>query len=82
MSRDAETNESLSYAESSDGRKDSSEDWRVIESEIRSYCEEPLTDISQNGGSDPDDHEEERDLGGLTPVILEVRYEGTVPLDS
>ena len=36
--------------------------------EIRPYCEEPLMDISQNEGSDPDDNEEERDLDGLTPV--------------
>ena len=81
MSSDSETNESLSFAESSDGSEDSSEDWRVIESEIRPYCEEPLADISQNEGSDPDDHVEERDLDGLTPVVLEARYDGTVVLD-
>lgn len=82
MSRDSETNESLSFAESSDGSEDCWEVWRVIESKIRPYCEEPLTDISENEGSDPDDHEEERDLDGLTPVVLEARYEGTVLLDS
>ena len=82
MSSDSETSESLSFAESSDGSEDSSEDWRVIESEIRPYCEEPLADITQNEGSDPDDHEEERDLDGLTPVVLEARYKGTVLLDS
>ena len=54
----------------------------VIEREIRPYCEEPLADISQNKGSDPDDHGEERDLDGLTPVVLEARYEGTVLLNS
>ena len=59
-----------------------SEDWTVIESEIRPYCEGPLAGISQNEGSDPDDHEEERDLDVLTPVDLEARYERTVLLDS
>ena len=84
MSSESETNESLSFAEYSDGSEDSSEDWRVTESEqwIRPYCEGPLADISLNEGSDPDDHEEERDLDGLTPVVLEARYEGTVLLDS
>ena len=47
MSSDSETSESLSFAESSDESEDSSEDWRVIESEIRPYHEEPLADISQ-----------------------------------
>ena len=79
---DSETNETLSFAESFDGSEDSSEDWRVIESKIRPYSEEPLSDISQNECSDPDDHGEERDLGGLTPVVLEARYEGSVLLDS
>ena len=32
--------------------------------------------------SDPDAHGEERDLDGLTPVVLEARFEGTVLLDS
>ena len=85
MSSDSETKEllfSLSFAESSDGSEGCSEDWRVTENEIRPYCEEPLADISQDEGSDPDDHEEERDLDGLTPVDLEARYEGTVLLDS
>ena len=82
MSSDSETNKSLSLAESSDGSEDSWEVWRGIESEIRPYCEEPLADIFQSEGSDPDDHEEERDLDGLTPVVLEARYEGTVLLDS
>ena len=82
ISSNSETNKSLSFAESLDGSKDCSEDWRVIESEIRPYCKELITDISQNEGSDPDDHEEERDLDGLTPVILEARYKGTVLLDS
>lgn len=71
MSSDSETSESFSFAESSDGSEDSWEVWRVTESKIRAYCEEPLTDISQNEGSDPGDHEEERDLDGLTPVVLE-----------
>ena len=82
MSSDSATNKSLSFAESSDGSEDSLEDWRVIESEIRPYCEEPLADISQNEGSASDDHGEERHLDGLTPVVLEARYEGTVHLDS
>ena len=68
MSSDSEANKFLSFAESWDQCEGSSEDWRVIESEIRPYCEEPLMDISQNEGSDPDDNEEERDLNGLTPV--------------
>ena len=68
MSSDSETNESLSFVESWDQSKGSSEDWRVIESEMGPYCEEPRVDISQNEGSDPDDNEEERDLDVLTPV--------------
>ena len=34
MSSDSETNESLSFVESSDGSKDSSEDWRVHRKKI------------------------------------------------
>lgn len=46
MSSDSETNESLSVAGSLDESKDLDEDWRVIESKIRPYCEEPLADIA------------------------------------
>ena len=45
MSSDSETNESLSVARSLDESKDLDEDWRVIESEIRPYYEEPLAHI-------------------------------------
>lgn len=79
MSSDSETNESLSVVGSLDESEDLDEDWRVIESEIRPYCDEPLADIPHEEDSDD---EEERDLDGLTPAVLQSRYEGTVLVDT
>ena len=79
MSSDSETNESLSVARSLDESKDLDEDWRVIESEIRPYYEEPLALIRHEEDSDD---EEERDLNGLTPAVLETRYDGTMLVDT
>ena len=45
----------------------------------RLYCEELLTNIPHEEDSDD---EEERDLNGLTPAVLETRYEGTVCVDT
>ena len=79
MSSDSETSKSLSVAGSLDESEDLDEDWRVIESEMWLYCKELLADIPHEEDSDD---EEQRDLDGLTPAVLETRYEGTMLVDT
>lgn len=67
MFSDLETNEFLFVVGSLDESEDLDEDWRVIESEIRLYCEESFVDIVYEEDSYD---EEERDFDGLILVVL------------
>ena len=60
--------------------EDSGEVWGVIDSEIIPYQDEPLAVVSEETGDG--DSEEERDVDGLTPAVLESRYEGSVSVES
>ena len=73
MSSDLELSESFDSA-SSIASEDSEEEWGVIDTEISPYQDEPL---ATDGATDEDngDSEDERDVDGLTPAILEQRYE-------
>ena len=60
--------------------EDSGEDWGVIDSEIILYQDEPLAVVSEETGDS--DSKEERDVDGLTPAVLESRYEVSVNVES
>lgn len=48
------------------------EEWGVIKTEITPYQDEPF---ATDGETSDGDSEEERDVNGLTPSVLERRYE-------
>lgn len=75
MSSDSESSEAPSFVESTD---ESEEEW--IESEIAPYQDEPLADVSEDETARGDD--EGQDLDGLTPAVLEARYDRTVSVES
>ena len=81
MSSDSELSSVSDSAESIDISEGLSEEWGVIDSEITPYEDEPLAEV---GGHEAGygDSEEERDLDGLTPAVLEMRYERTASVDS
>ncbi|XP_068692002.1 uncharacterized protein [Montipora foliosa] len=80
MSDDSEVSDCFDSSESEMESEDSGEDWGVIESEIIPYQAEPLAVVSEETGDG--DSEEERDVDGLTPAVLESRYEGSVSVES
>ena len=80
MSDDSEVSACFDSSESEMENEDSGEDWGVIESEIIPYQDEPLAVNSEETGGG--DSEEERDVDGLTPAVLESRYEGSVSVES
>lgn len=51
----------------------------LTENDIAPYHDEQLAEHVSGG---EDDSEEERDTDGLTPTVLEARYDGTVSVDS
>lgn len=79
MSSDSESSETFDSSESMDESEDFGEEWGVIESDIALYQDEPLAEHVSGG---EDNSKEERDIDGLTPTILEARYDGTVSVDS
>ena len=83
MSSDSEICESIDSVESTDESQDSEEDWGVIETEIIPYQDEPLADaVDEETMAVDGESDEEKDVDGLTPAVLEQRYERTVTLDS
>ena len=80
MSSDLELSELFDSA-SRIASEDSEEEWGVIDTEISPYQDEPL---ATDGATDEDngDSEDERDVDGLEPAILEQRYERTVDVHS
>ena len=82
MSSDTDTSNSydpMESGEESEDLEDSGEEWGFAEGQISSYRDEPLADV---GEEDTSMNEEEADVDGLTPAILEARYEKTVNVDS
>ena len=73
MSDDSEVSDCFYSSKSEMESEDSGEDWGVIESEIIPYQDEPLAVVSEETGDG--DSEEERDVDGLTPAVLEGRKE-------
>ena len=83
MSSDSEICESIDSVESTDESQDSEEDGGVIETEIIPYQDEPLADaVDEETMAVDGESDEEKDVDGLTPAVLEQRYERTVTLDS
>ena len=83
MSSDSEICEPIDSVESIDESQDSEEDWGVIETEIIPHQDEPLADAVDEETMVVDgESKEEKNVDGLTPAVLEQRYERTVTLDS
>jgi len=79
MASDSEFSDSIDSEESMEETEDSEEEWGVVETQITPYEDEPLADANDG---ESNDSEEERDVDGLTPAVLEQRYDGTVSVDS
>ena len=77
MSDDSEVSECFDSSESEMESEDSGEDWGVIDSEIIPYQDEPL---AEDDGEE--DQDEEVDADGLSPAVLESRFERTVAVNS
>ena len=76
MSSDSEICESIDSVESTDENQDSEEDWGVLETEIIPYQDEPLADaVDEETMAVDGESDEEKDVDGLTPAVLEQRYE-------
>ena len=72
--------DSSSDTELSEAFQDSEEEETgVITSQFRPYEDEPLADPDENMEDDSDD---DLDVDGLTPAVLEARYDGTVEVRS
>ena len=83
MSSDTDTSnsyDSMESGEESEDLGDSGEEWGFAEGQISLYRDEPLADVGDE--EDASMNEEEADADGLTPAILEARYEKTVSVDS
>ena len=80
MASDSEASLSPDSMETSDDSEDSGQEWGVLESKLIPYGDEPLADSDDDRNSDSDD--EEADADGLTPAVLEARFERTVSVDS
>ncbi|XP_078362737.1 uncharacterized protein LOC144646903 [Oculina patagonica] len=79
MASDSEFSDSIDSEDSMEETEDSEEEWGVVETQITPYEDEPLADANDG---DSDYSEEERDIDGLTPAVLEQRYDGTVSVDT
>lgn len=55
-------------------------DVEVILTQVTPYEDEPLADIEEDAETVADD--EETDVDGLTPALLEARYERETPVNS
>lgn len=55
-------------------------DVEVILTQVTPYEDEPLADIEEDAETVADD--EETDVDGLTPAVLEARYERETPVNS
>lgn len=73
---------SISYdsVESGDEIEGSVEEWGFLKTQMSPYEDEPLADVGGDENSDSND--EDTDADGLTPAVLEGRFEGIVRVDS
>lgn len=55
-------------------------DVEVILTQVTPYEDEPLADIEEDAETVADD--EETDVDGLTPAVLEAKYERETPVNS
>lgn len=80
MSSDSETSafsESSNNEEDIDVSEEEGEDIEVVYSQYTPYQDEPLAEDDEE-----DDQDEEVDLDGLSPAVLESRFERTVAVNS
>ena len=80
MSSDSETSafsESSNNEEDVDVSEEEGEDIEVVYSQYTPYQDEPLAEDDEE-----DDQDEEVDLDGLSPSVLESRFERTVAVNS
>ena len=80
MSSDSETSafsESSNNEEDLDVSEEEGEDIEVVYSQYTPYQDEPLAEDDEE-----DDQDEEVDLDGLSPAVLESRFERTVAVNS
>ena len=70
--------------EAEDVEEGNDEDYDVIYSEITPYQDEPLAQVDAGDENTGEEIEvdEELDEAGLTPTVLEARYEKRVPVNS
>ena len=70
--------------EDEDVEEGNDEDYHVIYSEIMPYQDEPLAQVDAGDENTGEEIEvdEELDEDGLTPTVLEARYEKRVPVNS
>ncbi|CAB4013339.1 Hypothetical predicted protein [Paramuricea clavata] len=84
MLRDSETSESVAPS-IQDSSSDNDENYEVFSSQIYApYEDEPLADEREdsNEENESDLADEHADIDGLTPSVLEARYENTVSVES
>ena len=84
MSRDSETSESVASS-IQDSSSDNDENYEVFSSQIYApYEDEPLADEHEDSNEEieSDLADEHADIDGLTPSVLEARYENTVSVES
>jgi hypothetical protein len=84
MSRDSETSESVASS-IQDSSSDNDENYEVFSSQIYApYQDEPLADEREdsNEQTESDLPDEHANIDGLTPSVLEARYENTVSVES
>ena len=74
------SSESSKSTEEEDMLEEEEGDVEVIYSQVTPYEDEPLADVETDAETDED--EEETDLDGLTPAVLEARYEREILVDS
>ena len=80
MSSDSETSafsESSNNEEDIDVSEEEGEDIEVVYSQYTPFQDEPLAEDDEE-----DDQDEEVDLDGLSPAVLESRFERTVAVNS
>ena len=80
MSSGSERSISYDSVESVDESEGSVEEWGFLKTQLSPSEDEPLVDAGGDEHSDSDD--EEADADGLTPAVLEGRFERTVRVDS
>ena len=81
MSSDSEVSniyQSSSDPEEGDSVESEDEDIGVVHAQIAPYQDEPLAEDDEENG----ERNEEADLDGLTPAVLEARYEREVFVES